>query len=149
MGRKMHLAAHLVSTPQSQKPTRGKQQPQLRRSAFLAPRRIPPAVADRMSPIDIDIRIRPRSGHGRCGERCRLGVIPARTQVEHIGSASPPKNGHLADIPGQPLGARSSHTINLLARRSVFVFRVLLGLVPRCVRQSLIPHDYSHASESP
>jgi len=45
--------------------------------------------------------------------KCRLWVTPGRTQVEHIETASPPKSGHLADIPGRPLGAqkrkRSAH----------------------------------------
>jgi hypothetical protein len=34
-----------------------------------------------------------------------IGVTPGRTQVEHIESASPPRSGHLADMPGQPVGA--------------------------------------------
>src|SRR5262249_27206576 len=38
--------------------------------------------------------------------KCRLWVTPGRTQVEHIETASPPKSGHLADIPGRPLGAQ-------------------------------------------
>jgi hypothetical protein len=34
-------------------------------------------------------------------------TTPGRTQVEHIESGSPPKSRHLADMPGQPLGANN------------------------------------------
>src|SRR3954470_11822409 len=36
-----------------------------------------------------------------------LWVTHGRTRAEHIKSASPPRSGHLADMPGRPLGAKS------------------------------------------
>src|SRR5262249_1902702 len=57
--------------------------------------------------------------------RTPLRVTPGRTQVEHIEYASPPKSGHLADMPGRPLEAIRRHPLH-----SAFHFRRALDAPP-------------------
>jgi len=58
----------------------------------------PPVGTKQESSTFLEHWVRPTEG--------LLWVRLGKSQTEHIESASPPKSGHEADMPGRPLGAR-------------------------------------------
>ena len=65
-----------------------------------------------------------------------VGVIPGRTQFEHIESALPPKSGHLADMPSPPLRANRLHARGFDLSLNKHVLGRVLGAEPSPERLS-------------
>ena len=79
--------------------------PQSQRRSSISVRDDKSACSDRQHAINFDVGT---VGGYRCDHDARpLRVTPRRTRAEHIKSASAPRSGHLADMPGRPLGAKS------------------------------------------